>query len=325
MSRGPAYPYINLADAVALSRKLFDFTKRAPANLNAVLKDKWEYSPTSSSAVKVVAALKYYGLIELVPGANKDAPESIRVSDRSYRILVDTDGSSERAKALRDACLSPKAYKLCWDTWGRELPDSMRSTLIFGHGFNDSTVDIFLTNYKKSIQFAGLLEPDSVTNRVDERPDEKKNAPKIGDYVQWKHDGVLGFPKALRLVKFSDDGAYAWVEGHSTGLPLNELIAAEPPLNVVDKDTGSRVMAVPAGQVGISGQAPRAPVAKGTGMRQETIALEEGDAVLQWPESIGKDSITDVEDWMKFLLKRLRRSVGEGAAAQQPQADNSKE
>lgn len=154
--------------------------------------------------------------------------------------------------------------------------------------------------------------------------DEEKSTPKVGDYVQWEHNGVLGFPKALRLVKFSDDRTYAWVEGHTTGLPANELIAAEAPPLVVDKgDTGPRVIEVPTGRTSFAGQAPRVPSQKVAGMRQEILSLEEGDAMLQWPENIGKDSIQDVEEWVKFLLKRLRRSLGDGAASQQKPEDTT--
>ncbi|MFA5386784.1 MAG: hypothetical protein WC322_00095 [Candidatus Paceibacterota bacterium] len=80
----------------------------------------------------------------------------IKITDRAYRILVDTEESEERKQALRDAFLSPKAYKMCWDHWGVDVPQSARSTLIFQEGFIDSTVDAFLGNYKKSMLFAGL-------------------------------------------------------------------------------------------------------------------------------------------------------------------------
>jgi hypothetical protein len=159
MARGPAYPYINLEQAVELSRQLYDYAKRTPANLEAVMKEKWGYSLTSSSAGKLVAALKYYGLADVFAG-EKDKGDTIKISDRAYRILVDEPESAERKQALKDAFLSPKAYKLCWDKWGTELPPSMKSTLIFQEGFVETTVDAFLTNYKKSLEFAGLSESD---------------------------------------------------------------------------------------------------------------------------------------------------------------------
>jgi hypothetical protein len=170
MARGPAYPYMNLESAVDLSRQLYEYAKRTPATLNAVLKDKWGYSPTSSTAVKTVAALRYYGLVDLILASDKS--ESIKITDRAYRILVDSPNSPERSQAIRDACLAPKAYKMCWDQFGPDMPDSMRSTLIFQHGFNESTVDGFLTNYKKSVQFAGLMDTSGEKKQESDPPSE---------------------------------------------------------------------------------------------------------------------------------------------------------
>lgn len=164
MARGPGYPFISLEQSVVLAKGLYDYSKRTPANLNAVLQEKWAYSPTSSSAVKMVAALKYFGLVELQTNGNS---ETIKITDRAYRILVDSSDSPERRQAMRDACLAPKAYKMCWDKWGVDLPPSMRSTLIFDEGFIDSTVDSFLMNYRKSLHFAGLLDDDANVKQND--------------------------------------------------------------------------------------------------------------------------------------------------------------
>jgi hypothetical protein len=154
MARGPAYPYVDLEQAVDFARKMFQYTRRSPAEANAVIKEAWNYSPTSSSSGKLVAAMKYFGLIE-EPGGSEG--RLIRLTDRAYRILVDDANSPERRQALHDAVLSPKAYLLCWTKWGAELPLSMRSNLIFGEGFIESTVDGFINDYKKSIEYAGLL------------------------------------------------------------------------------------------------------------------------------------------------------------------------
>lgn len=158
MARGPAYPYINLEDAVGLAQKLYHFAKRSPANSVTVLKESWEYSPTSSSASKVLAAMSYFGLTEPAPSQLGDKQDQIRITDRAYRILVDMLDSAERKQAIRDAFLAPKAYKLCWDIWGSEPPPSMRSTLLFEHRFIDSTVDQFITNYKKSLLYADMAQ-----------------------------------------------------------------------------------------------------------------------------------------------------------------------
>ncbi len=309
MARGPAYPYINLADAVSLVRQLYDYTKRAPANLNAVLKDKWSLSPTSSSSVKIVAALKYYGLVESSGGGKE--PEGIRITDRAYRILVDSLESPERKKALRDACLSPRAYKLCWDTWGAEVPESARSTLIFSHGFNEATVGGFLTNYKKSVDFAGLMDADGYEKRDIERQSVETGAIEVGDLVRWHRSGVSGLPAVQRVLRFSEDNALAWIDGHSAGVPLSELAKVDPAVAPTPQPGGLAVLAPERDD----SPRPSARVVppKAAGMRQEIFSLAEGDVMIQWPERMSEDSFQDFTDWLTILQRKIKRSVAPGS------------
>jgi hypothetical protein len=65
--------------------------------------------------------------------------------------------------------------------------------------------------------------------------DEEQNSavteyvPKIGDQVQWEVNGTLKLPEARKIVSFSDDAAYAFLEGsNGTGVPIGELIKDEP-------------------------------------------------------------------------------------------------
>lgn len=167
MARGPAYPFVDLEQAVDFARRMYQYTRRSPAGANAVIEEAWHYSPTSSSSKKLLAALKYFGLIE---DASNGEGRIIRLTDRAYRILVDDPNSSERRQALHEAALSPKAYLLCWTRWGAEMPPSMRSNLIFGEGFIESTVDGFIADYKKSIEYAGLLEDAMSDPDAEEAP-----------------------------------------------------------------------------------------------------------------------------------------------------------
>lgn len=169
MARGPGYPFVNLEEAVELSRKMYSYTRRSAADANAVIQEAWNYSPASSSGKKILAALGYFGLLESESESGEG--RKVRLSDRAYRILIDDPGSTERKQALRDAVLSPKAYLLCWKRWGREMPPSMRSNLIFSEGFIESTVDGFLADYRKSVEYAGLLENPSDSELPSDEPD----------------------------------------------------------------------------------------------------------------------------------------------------------
>jgi len=154
MARGPAYPFVDLEQAVGFAQKMYQFARRSPTQAESVIQEAWRYSPTSSGSQKTLAALKYFGLLEDVKG---NEGRLIRISDRAYRIIIDDVASIERRNALQEAALSPKAYLLCWTRWGKDMPPSMRSTLIFDEGFIESTVDGFIADYKKSMEYAGLI------------------------------------------------------------------------------------------------------------------------------------------------------------------------
>lgn len=167
-------------------------------------------------------------------------------------------------------------------------------------------MDAFLSNYKRSVQFAGLLDAQDDKKLDEERQSAETGGLKIGDFVQWEHSGVLGFPKALKLVKFSDDGAFAWVEGHTTGLPTSELVKVDaPPSAPTSSPQAQQRTGLPHDQSPEDKTIPH----KGVGMRREVFSLTEGDVTIQWPERISKESLQDFNDWLAILQRKIRRSV----------------
>lgn len=294
MARGPGYPFVDLGKAIELARKFYAYSKRSPALADSVAKDAWSYSPTSSSAIKAVAALKYFGLADEI--ANGDS-KSIKLTDRAYRIIIDNEQSAERKQALVDAALSPKWYRFSWNKWGKEMPPSMRSTLIFEHQFVDSTVDSFLKDYKSSIALAGLLSGASNEDKLKGGENGKTDNTiyaKVGDYVQWESAGALQFKAARRIIGLSDDGSYAFVEGSSTGIPIKELTVVDPP----------------EAQPKLPPAAPTArQMQEEKSMRQDVFSLLEGTVTIQWPSSLSPESLQDIKDWLKILERKITRSV----------------
>ncbi len=59
-------------------------------------------------------------------------------------------------------------------------------------------------------------------------------APKVGDYVQWEPNGVLQFESPKKITRISDDGEFAFVVGHKTGLPVGELLLERTPVVIED-------------------------------------------------------------------------------------------
>jgi hypothetical protein len=192
MGRGPSYPFTGLEESIALARKMYDYTKKAPASMYSVISNAWKYSESSSSGHKVLAALRAFGLVEDVQGG---AEKSIRLTPRAIRILLDDNDSKERQEELRKAALSPNWYSRCWKQWGKDMPPSMRSSLLINDGFVDTTVDGFLRDYRKTMAFVGLLD-DEAGDLGDESSNTAENSSMPGSVQSNLQEGLLK-PKAL--------------------------------------------------------------------------------------------------------------------------------
>jgi len=46
------------------------------------------------------------------------------------------------------------------------------------------------------------------------------------------------------------------------------------------------------------------------GMNQDTFTLDEGQALLQWPDNFTPESYEDFEGWIQLVLRKAKRSIG---------------
>ncbi len=292
MGRGPSYPFIDLEEAVGATKKIYDYTKRAPAPAGSVVENALGYSLKSSGGVKTIAALKSYGLLE-------ETGQSLKITDRAYRILIDTPESSERKQAIKDAALSPKWYQSVFTKWGADPPASTRSTLILEHGFIPTTVDSFLKDYRKTIQYAGLIEDKTsgMPNQSLDSSDDKIYIPQVQDWVQWETQGNLRLPEAKRIAAFLDDGKFAILDGSRYPVPVSELIPSEAP-------TATKTAHI-------------VPVALATGgikMLSETYNLSAGIVMqLHWPSEIAQVDFDDFTYQLEGIKRKLQRAIKKDA------------
>lgn len=308
MGRGPSYPYVDLEGAIALTRKVYDYAKRGPAPIDAVVTEALKFSLTSSSGDKVLAALRSYGLTEDAAESNG---KSLKLSTRGIRILLDDQDSEQRQEEIKKAALSPKWYEYCWSKWGKEMPPAMRSNLLIEHGFVESTIDGFLSNYKKSIAFAGLLD-DVIFDKDDKSASESKDRFRIGDWVQWETQGCLRLPAAKRITAFHGDGRFATVEESLNPVPVAELIPAEPPQEIEKPLLQSHKPTIPAIAQSI--------VQEGIKVQTDVMAIG-GNSItiqIQWPTEITQEAYDDLVDYLALLQKRAKRAI-RAASVPEPQ------
>jgi hypothetical protein len=292
-TRSPAYPYINLETAITRAREFHKEERGNAANISVAGKH-WGYKENSSGAYQTAAALISFGLMTDEGTGEK---RKLRLTPSAIRILLDADpNSTERDRLIREAALGPKIHQELWKRWGKDLPSvpSLKNTLLFDWKppFNENAVDGFIKEYKDTITFAKLLGSGTVAQEVEGSNDKEPYVAQIGDWVQWEHNGLLGFPEPKRVKGLSPDGTYAYVDGQNGAVPRNELFRESAPANLPD-------------QKPIYRQPPIKP-----GMQEFVVPLSDGSrAVFQWPTQLSQEDVVDLQDSLKILERKITRSV----------------
>jgi len=179
-SRSPAYPAIPLSSAIESARKLWDAQRKQEAHFDSALKTLG-YSARSGSALRAIAALGHYGLIDA--SGEKDN-RKIRLSEQAQDILHLAETDERRRKALKSAALTPKIYAALWERYGSNLPDdaAIRPFLIRDKGYNDAVVDNLIINYRLTLEFAKLDKIDE--NVHDEEQSDKRQKSAADDITK---------------------------------------------------------------------------------------------------------------------------------------------
>jgi hypothetical protein len=115
--------------------------------------------------------------------------------------------------------------------------------------------------------------------------------------TQWN----LGFTASKKLMRFSEDGQFGFMEGSSTGLPVSEIIPANPPEQSSGQVPLRSLVRMP--DLGQNAQ--------GAKMKQDVFSLAEGEVVLSWPTPLSADSIEDLKAWLKLMERKIARSTAE--------------
>lgn len=282
--RSPSYPSIDLESAVEKLKVMYRFTHKTPVLISVML-PHWDFeSGKSANGMKVVAAMKSYGIIDDT-GQKKD--RKIHITDSGFRILNLVEDSPERKKLIQDAALSPDIYQYLWNTF-EVLPqfDSIKSHLVVEKKFNEGAVKGFLDDYLSTIEYAKLSKNDKLNG--DENPEVEV---KVGDYIQWESMGVLQFPIPAKVCEINEEG-FVFVDGHAAGMPIDEVEVVEPP-----EQHGSGQLLPPANPV------------VGAVMKQDTFNVDEGQIVIQYPIGMSEASFEDFTDWLSLQHRKIGRTA----------------
>ena len=229
--RSPAYPSISLKTAID---RLVAFDAKFGRHPAPILKSglAWGMKEKSSQAAQVLAALKYFGLLEY-KGASDDRVAMLTDDGRNFLRAQQAD---VKAAILKACALRPKAISAYWQRWGADRPIDpiCLDQLVLKDGFTQSAAQTFLRVYDDTVAFAKLGADDKVgaTGGDDDEEsdfDLPPAKPKVGDYVRWETGGGIVMFDSRRVLGLSPDGEFVFVEGSPSGLPIKETVVIEAP------------------------------------------------------------------------------------------------
>ncbi len=293
--RSPNYPTVGLEEALARVGKLFKEDGRAGATPEIAAKHIG-YATAHGQAYSVLSALKKFGLLD--EGKGRVFP-----SQRAIELLNLPTADPRRIQGLKDAALSPPIYRELVELHANTgLPgdEALEAELVTYKNFNPKSVAGFVKDFRATLEYAGLSD-FAVLGSEKKVEEEGNKKPKIGDWVQWEHNGILGLRHPKKLARFSEDGQFGFLEGDDkTGLPVTEIILSDPP-----EQTPPFAPASPLHRMDLGKRD------QGAKMRQDVSSLPEGDAVIHWPNPLSEASIKELEDWLDLVKRKIKRSVAE--------------
>jgi len=227
-SRGPSFPYIDLGEAVARTRKFFKTEGRAPVPVSSAVKT-WGYSEKSSGGRQTIATLLHYSLLKEEGSGDS---RRVSVSQLALDILMHDEQSKEWSEALKRAARAPRLFdELISKYTASGLPsdNTLRHYLVSQRELSPTAADAVVKNLRASLAYAGIdssakMAPSegiapAVMNGQGDRIAE------VGDMVQWESGGVLRFdtPRRVRAIQSLDGITWVFVEGSTTGIPMTEI------------------------------------------------------------------------------------------------------
>jgi hypothetical protein len=306
--RSPAYPGLNIQQALVKAKALYDAEGKYPAPMPSAFA-AWGYGAKSSGGRETRAALKYFGIIT-VEGDN-DAGK-VKLTDKALRVLLDErEDQSEKKALIRELALTPAIHKQLLERFpeGIKSDATVEHFLVFDEGYNKSAAGEVVAEFKATADYAGLYKPATIVDiksgqsQDSVTPDPSKEPAKVGDLVQVVIDGAfqLEKPKRVRALQDFDGKPWVFVDDHEAGVPMEQV-------EVIEKGTG-----IPA----TLGQTPRLALpaknedeTEKPGMRKSRFPLAEGDVVVTFPENLSADSVEDLDGFWQVFIKKARREAG---------------
>jgi len=165
VERSAAYPSLNLEAVIAKAQKLYDGLGSGPYTRETAAQ-AIGYTGLNGRSARTIAAMAHYGL--LTRNGNIYYPSELLV-----RILHPRD-EEDRKNSIKEAVFNPKLFSILIKKYaGTALPSLLANVLIQDHKINKNVAKDVVDNFKRSIDFVGLLKNGVVLDFEQKVPTEK--------------------------------------------------------------------------------------------------------------------------------------------------------
>jgi len=153
--RSPGYPVISLEEAVQKVKILWGKDQNNTIALSAA-HEHLGYKAKGGYGARIIAALKTFDLIS-------QKQDGIKLTSEAIDLALHDPSEEHYKDIVRQLALSPSIYKKLFDEYRGTVSDAtLKIKLIKDYGFNPTSVDDFISTFRKTINFAGLTEGNAL-------------------------------------------------------------------------------------------------------------------------------------------------------------------
>lgn len=163
--RSPAYPSINLERAIPLVKQLYEkFSDDSFSRESAVIEAGLG---TGGGSFRKIAALVQFGLLDR-------KGSSYKITALAKNIIYPGDDDKLKSESIISAAKTPKLYKVLVQSYqGKQFPTALHHRLIRDEKYNQTVAEKVTRDFKKSIEYAGILRNGIIVDSPQAVPSEE--------------------------------------------------------------------------------------------------------------------------------------------------------
>lgn len=154
---------------------IYKHEKLAPISPDVAL-HHWGYESGSAVGMRVVAALKQFNLLD---ESSEGSERELTLTDACLDLIDESLDQNE----ISDLALSPKIHRELWEKFDGEIPSdkNLERYLVKEKAFNPASVAKFIKVFRETLEFAGMLESDTMEEEPETGQSSVKTAESIMD------------------------------------------------------------------------------------------------------------------------------------------------